>query len=544
MRNKTFVLQFLGYEFRVTSYQILIILGIFIGYFLTRLINLTQLPVFCDEAIYIRWSQIMRREPGLRFISLQDGKQPLFMWLTIPFLKIFKDPLFAGRLVSVFAGFATLIGVISLPAILSYLKIRKSEYSKILNRDSLTSDGNDPRKLSHESVNLGLLAGLVYVFIPFSLFFDRMALVDSLLTAFGIWSLNLSLLLARTKRLDIAMILGMVLGGGLITKSPGMFFVGLSVLTVILLNLKFKIINLKLIFLLLVSLGISFLIYNILRLGPEFHMLSIRNRDYVRDFGQIISSPFQPAINILGDSLRYYWYYFTPGLFLIGLIGILTRIKQFKNLEVLILGLWLLAPLTAQSLIAQEINARYILFTVPIFILFVCYGLRVASLRIIKLTRNSRTGNAITLLTFFFPAFIFNYHLWFSPAKANLPADERAGYLEDWTSGWGLSRTADYLKEMPEDESIVVGTEGFFGTMPDGLQIYLADKENITVIGSSFPVKSVPQSLIESADAGNKTYLVVNQSRYKIEESDAERLELIQAYDKPGEDKLLFFEVN
>ncbi|MBN1169248.1 hypothetical protein JXA63_05150, partial [Candidatus Woesebacteria bacterium] len=42
-----------------------------------RIYNLNELPIFGDEAIYIRWAQIMRNEPTLRFIPLSDGKQPL-----------------------------------------------------------------------------------------------------------------------------------------------------------------------------------------------------------------------------------------------------------------------------------------------------------------------------------------------------------------------------------------------------------------------------------------------------------------------------------
>ncbi|KKU81065.1 MAG: hypothetical protein UY08_C0003G0016 [Candidatus Gottesmanbacteria bacterium GW2011_GWA1_47_8] len=80
-----------------------------VGLFLVlRFYKLLSLPVFVDESIYIRWSQVMRAEPTLRFLPLSDGKQPLFMWLVIPALKLFRDPVFAGRTISVVAGFATL----------------------------------------------------------------------------------------------------------------------------------------------------------------------------------------------------------------------------------------------------------------------------------------------------------------------------------------------------------------------------------------------------------------------------------------------------
>src|SRR3990170_8374691 len=76
-----------------------------------RVYNLNSLPVFGDEAIYIRWAQVMRADPSLRFLPLSDGKQPLFMWSIIPLFKIFSDPLFAGRFLSVVSGLATLGGV-------------------------------------------------------------------------------------------------------------------------------------------------------------------------------------------------------------------------------------------------------------------------------------------------------------------------------------------------------------------------------------------------------------------------------------------------
>ena len=46
---------------------------IIVIYFLLRLPNLTLQPIFADEAIYVRWAQIAKAEPTLRFISLQDG---------------------------------------------------------------------------------------------------------------------------------------------------------------------------------------------------------------------------------------------------------------------------------------------------------------------------------------------------------------------------------------------------------------------------------------------------------------------------------------
>ena len=76
---------------------------ILVFYFISRLVNLNSLPVFGDEAIYVRWAQIIKSVDTLRFIPLTDGKQPLFMWLNAATLKFIVDPLIAGRIISVFS---------------------------------------------------------------------------------------------------------------------------------------------------------------------------------------------------------------------------------------------------------------------------------------------------------------------------------------------------------------------------------------------------------------------------------------------------------
>lgn len=88
-----------------------LLFSILIISFLIRVVNLSKWPVFADEAIYIRWAQVMKNEVTLRFLPLSDGKQPLFMWLIIPFLRIFHDPLFAGRFLSVISGTASVLAI-------------------------------------------------------------------------------------------------------------------------------------------------------------------------------------------------------------------------------------------------------------------------------------------------------------------------------------------------------------------------------------------------------------------------------------------------
>jgi len=152
----------------------------------------------------------------------------------------------------------------------------------------------------------------------------------------------------------------------------------------------------------------------------------------------------------------------------------------------------------------------------------------------------------------------FDYYLLTNPEKANLPRGERSGYLEEWTAGQGIKEIADYLKNQSSinnNQQIIVGTEGYFGTLPDGLQIYLNDLPNIKVIGVGVIIDDTPQSLRDAKRAGNKTYLIFNKSRYKGK-PDEQGLTLIQKYPKAlrltdsrqyiihgPQEELLFFEI-
>src|SRR5258706_7350507 len=219
-----------------------------------RLPGLNNIPVFVDEAIYIRWSQVMRNEPTLRFVPLQDGKQPLFMWATIPFFKIISDPLIAGRSLSIVAGLGSLLGI----GLLTYLLF--------------------------DNFLIAAFASLVYAVLPFTVFFDRMALVDSLLAMFGVWSLIFTVKFVKTLKLEYAMLLGFSIGAGLLTKSPATIYYLWLILAIpffFRFPKGFPGAFGRLILGLTAVLLISQAMYGILRLGPGFQMVGARNQDYL-----------------------------------------------------------------------------------------------------------------------------------------------------------------------------------------------------------------------------------------------------------------------
>lgn len=481
--------------------------------FLIRFINLTMLPIFVDEAIYVRWSQVMAIEPTLRFLPLSDGKQPLYMWVLMFLIKYFNDLLFIARLISVFTGIGTAVGVFTL----SYLLFKNKFVS--------------------------LVSLLLYILSPFTFFFDRMALVDSMLSMFGVWTAVFGYLTAKYKRLDLAMITGFMLGFAALTKSPALFIA-------LLLPIFWLIQRIKGVYKLGVTYLIAFGMYNILRLGPNFDMLSSRTADYVRPVSHIWQSFFDPFIPHLKDVFVWFSSFGPVTIIPIVALAIYLGFRKYYK-EIILMLAWFLIPVFIQAELALAFTARYIYFTIP-------YIFVISGLIIFTQVKWLRYFAYFLIAIFVYQSLTFNYHLLTNPEKANLSRGERSGYLEEWTAGQGIKEIADYLKNqsaITNNQQVVVGTEGYFGTLPDGLQIYVNSYPNIVVIGVGVIISETPQSLKEAVSAGNKTYLVVNKSRFR---ADYEELgyKLIARYPKGlrltdsdqyakfgPQEELLFFEL-
>ncbi len=480
---------------------LIIFLAAVILYFSLRLPILTKIPVFVDEAIYIRWSQIMKNEPSLRFLPLSDGKPPLFMWATMPFFKVFNDPLVAGRMVSVASGFFALAGI----SLLAF----------IVTNNLLTAS----------------LSALILAVTPFNVFFDRMALVDSLLSALGLWSLALGVLFVKTLRLDVAMILGGTLGLALLTKSPAIFFFLWQPLLALFFLKRKPLSAAKLLGGWLVAFIISYGIYNILRLGPNFHLVNSRNQDYLYTYSEVLTHLNKPLVHNLKQTWAWLWSLITPVTLLLAASALFVKKHRKTAIAFILISA---VPLLAQGLVAKVYTSRYILFAVTPLLVPAALGLK---------------ARPILLLLLVFPLVVSLGYV-FRPVDIKMPFDMRNGYLEEWTAGWGQKEIGDFLKEKAKvGQKVVVGTEGFFGSLPDGLQIYTQGLSNITVIGSSPYVGDIPESLTNSlTDPQNEVYFVVNKSRLHLPADQMERLKLIAEYPKPprsdaSREALLFFQL-
>jgi len=457
---------------------LLIAAGLALLYFFMRLTNLTKLPIFTDEAIYIRWSQIGSIDPNWRFISLVDGKQPLFTWILMGFLRVVRDPLFAGRLVSVFAGLGTTIGIF-----LASWELFKSK-------------------------KIAFVSSLLYIVIPFGLMYDRMALYDSLSATFSIWSLYFAIRLARENRLDLAMFLGFTLGFGVLNKTSG--FLNLYMLpgTLLLFDWTGKNRTKRLFqwgMYAVVAAVITTLMYSILRLSPLYAMIAAKDNVFVYSFTEWKTHPFNFLAGNLHGLFDWAIHYLTWPLFIASILAGLSLWKWPRE-KLLLLGWWL-APFFALALDGKVLYPRFILFMVlPLMILaavFTDWGL----------TKFRKTVWLwVILAVLFFGSFYTDFYIITNPLYAPIPEADAGQYINDWPSGWGIPQVNAYLAAQAEKGKISVYTDGTFGLLPYAIEIYLVDNPNVTIKGL-YPIDELAPDEILAAARLHNTYIVFNQQQ-------------------------------
>ena len=478
-------------------------------YFILRFTHLTIIPVFVDEAIYTHWSQIIRADGAQSFIPLSDGKQPLFMWVGAFFMRFIKNPLVAERSVSVIAGFFTMFGLFLLM-----------------------------KKLFGQRA--ALISSILYVLCPFMFFYDRLAVADGLLTAFFVYTALLSVYLAETLSLDKSLMLGWILGGGLLTKSTA----GLSLISapfsLLLVNWKGEGKLLKIVkfgALMALSVAGGLLLYTILRLSPLYYLINQRTPDFIFTPKEVLKHPIDPFIFRFKGVGEWLAGYMTFPVIVLVVAGIGLMLK--KNLRTaLFLLAWFLIPLLIEMEIAKGFTPRYFVFVAPIALTFPAFFID----QMLKVKKNIFPIVFAVLLV---PAAIFEFQLLTNPQAAPIPDKEKDGYLEQWSAGYGILEISQFLRAQAQDgQPITVFTEGTqgYGTLPDGLQIYLRDVTNVTVSGVNWAiVKEVPKDLIEDAKT-QRAYLVVNEDR--LLDKGNPHLKLIMSYPKAnGKDLLLFYQV-
>ncbi len=431
-----------------------------------RTLNLLSLPAFFDESGYIRWAVDIwdQKTRAALFIPMtQDGKQPLFMWLAAPIIPLFSDPLLGARVVSAIAGVASALGVY----FAGYWLAGRS---------------------------VGLMAGLLYAAVPFNLFFDRMALVEGLLNAGGVWGLTMSAFLARRAecRREAAIggvALGLALSVALWTKMTAVFALPIPVLCALFLTRRGK----ARVSLFGFSVGAAVLgsLTLLLSLLPGAENLVDKAGSFSKNPWELVGLPWDDWARNLLDYWSFIQGYFVAPLWWLLLASAGWALLIRRRVALLLLLCWAAATLPPTLLAVPKLYAsRYVAHGVfPLLILIADFSVwgwgRVGGRwRSIGGEWRSFLVAAALLLAILAPTLSFDYRLLEAPEHAGLPPSDQRLYVTGWTAGYGFNDALRVVRQRAAEltkggQPILLLSGDLRGTPYAALKVYLKDMPDI-----------------------------------------------------------------
>lgn len=449
-------------------------------------INLLGLPLYLDEGIYLYWSYLFSVDPSYAYVSMQDGKTPLFMWLTAMFNHALNNLLLSGRLVSVLASSITLVCFLIIGTL-------------IFGRKQV------------------LVLFILFLISPFNILLSRLAFVDSLLTAFGSLSLLTFFLIRRTiakkqiiTSLGLSVLMGIFLGLAFMSKtSARIYFVAELILFAFLIfeylrkrRIKESIITAASAAL---AAGIYFELIGYLRIGAYrfWGMISEKESDLVFTLPEIfgnffITHTFYPYLKNLPNFIEYFVIYFNTILILF-FLGSVWIIKNKKNRWILSLTFFLTAGI---FLSAKLLASRYFAIIIPGF-------LTIASIGFIWIwQRKSLKLKVAAASLLILPAFL-SLKMILQPISAYYPQNDMANFIDYNLNALGLKESIDSL--LPDKENAAVGVTGIWG-VAEGASLAFQEK--------GFEVHRLDNLIKNSiSDGGNcdEGFIYKNERCWKID---------------------------
>lgn len=467
-------------------------------YLFTRLFHLTVLPIFNDESIYLYWAKLINTTYSHLFLSLTDGKPPLFIWIMAVFLKLFPSfwYLVAGRLPSVITGLISLFGIYALASLLFHS--RKTSF----------------------------LAALLYIVSPFALVYDRMALFDSFLLSMLLWSSYFAIRTSQSLSKKDAFLWGFFLGIAFLVKINALLFLFLTPAVFLLFVTwkqswsQWK----KTITLLVLAFGISQVLRYSLIVSNGYHEYTIKSVNrYALPFSTLITHPFQVfPTNILLYSSWFIGYVTLP-IFLLGVIGFIWFAKANWRAAAAIFLLFA-APIIATAFVSIVTIPRYILFVLPYFLIATSF----AAARMLKTKFFTVIFIAILLLPIAFDA-----QLLFYPPSAPIPSEDYYQYISGLPSGYGFAKIFSFFHhEAATKKHITIITIGFFGSYPYAFNLEFWDNPHVTVL-NTWPVEKSYAQKIASLAKKEPVYVVLKFNAYQNHTNFLKELHLRELFKSP-----------
>lgn len=411
-------------------------------YFTIHLLNLTLLPIFNDESIYIDWGWSHTHMPGHLYDALLDAKQPLMIWLFGFFQNFFSDPLYAGRFTSVLIGSITLLGIYKLTI-------------KLLNKHA------------------AIIASFLYSIVPIFVFYNRQALLEAGIACVGIWSCIALINIVKNPSIKNSIALGTILAIGFFIKSSSLLFIVSATIILAFFIWKEKQITL------LKAYGIALLTFFcadfLLFINPVFWETFHTNSRYAYTLSELFTFPVTSWINNLLGFFEIGTVFVTPVIFLISIIGIYLFYKKKINYSLIFLSFFLIA-LFLEILSGKMQGQRYLVSFLPFLVVPASYVLSL-------LWQGVLWKKTLVVLSLSIP-FVLTVLLIFNPEEyitqsAKFSKFSDVGYIRGQTSGHGINQAMQYIKDHSKNQPAMVLFGFNIGNPESAIDVYAQKTANL-----------------------------------------------------------------
>lgn len=507
---------------------LLSVLLIFIMYAVVHLLSLTSLPIFADEAIYIRWTQLIIDDwQQYLFFPMNDGKTPLQFWLMLPWQFLPLNQLASARLFSVFIGAVQITSMMWLVSIF----------------------GGKAKAMA--------LAAAMTAFLPFWYFHHGTVLLDNLLTLWLTLFFGFSVLLMQavdsrsTKRIFyLTAASGICFGLALLTKIPAVLAIpALSIILIYKRNhsntnsfasLPTLVQFLRRSLFFGTSLGIGLFLFLLLKIHPAFGQLFARGGDFLFPISQILfEGAWRETTASIPNYLYSFFVYLTPAITFITISSLFIRKNQARSHLLFWIGIVFLLPIMVMG---RVVYPRYLFPAALFFTLNAALSIET----IFEVIREKKLQIKQVLVTVTLAFLLANsatasatfiYFSIFDTNQLPLVSADKEQYLYEWSAGYGILETTQLIQEISKTQKVAVATEGSFGTLPDGIMVYLhrTNVDSIYVDGIGYPLETIPVQFIQNARSRSfeRFLLVANSDRLATSKIPLESFTLLQEFCRP-----------
>jgi Zn-dependent protease with chaperone function len=332
-----------------------------------------------------------------------------------------------------------------------------------------------------------LFTSIFYCIAPYTVFFDRLALLDSPVSTIAVWSLYFTHRLLQKSQWKFAVLFGIVMGIGMWVKTSDLFYIFLPLISYIIYFFVKGDTNWAKAKLFMAALVIMVVIYLPLFTNQFYSVHLQLLQQYTYPLYSVLFFPFSVWFGNLLNIVEWLFFYLTPPLFLLAVGSLVLLYKQKK---VWFVQLWFYLPLVYEILYAKLFTSRQaLLLTIPLLIL--------AGYGFVQLWQNKRVVAAVLGVCIIAWSLYDTSVLLTSPQQyPSLFADRARGdanqYVYGFSSGYGVQEAVDYLEQEAVTQRIVVLFRNDHGNPEDAVVAYLDYQPNVILVPMNDPAADAP----------------------------------------------------